>query len=111
MSMVRDLRQAGIALAVTLFLILLWSALPCFGILFTTALLAVAAFIACRFQGWLALFVIPMSSGILVFGFGDNNAGEQTALCSDKSMLLILGSIVISVAGITGAVRWYRNKT
>ena len=109
----KDIKSVITALAVALLLLALWSNIPYFGLLFSASMLAVGSFMACRFQGWLVVFVIPISFGFLLLGFEDgsfNLHSKQLHSSTLTSVVFISSIVIISISAITGAIIWYRRN-
>ena len=109
----KDIKSAARGLAVALILLVLWSRFPHFGLLFTALLLAVGSFMACRSQGWLVIFVIPISFSLLLLGFEDGSFNLQTNKLHSSaltSIMFITCNVLISISAITGSIIWYRRN-
>ncbi len=108
-----DIKSVITALVVVLLLLALWSNIPYFGLLFSASMLAAGSFIACRFQGWLVIFVIPISFCFLLLGFEDGSFDLQSYQLRSytiTSVAFLLSIVMISISAISGAIIWYRKN-
>jgi len=111
--MSKDIKSTIAAIAVVLLLLALWSSVPYFGLLFSASMLAVGSFMACRLQGWLVVFVIPISFAFLLLGFEDGSFNLQiNQLRSTKltSFAFISSIGIISIGAVIGVIVWYRRN-
>ncbi len=103
-----------LALAAVFLLLFLWQRFAYFGPLFVVAMLALGSFLACRASAWLTVFVIPLSSAVLLAGLEDGSFAMLTAqLHSHPGAWLVFsaGLVIITVSAISGALVGYRRRT
>ena len=108
----KDIKSAILALSVVFLLLVLWSNITYFGLLFSASLLAVGSFLACRSQGWMVIFAIPISFSFLLLGFEDgsfNLQSNQLFTFTITSIIFLLSIVIILISAITGSIIWYRR--
>ena len=90
----------------------LWSRGPIYGIWIFSSLLSIGTYLVCRRNGWLVLFVVPLSFLFLFPGFeagspklqGIRDLGEYRTI-----LFNILGALfVVWGAAVWGTINWWR---
>jgi hypothetical protein len=92
----------------------LWSLGPIYGIWILGVLLSAGAFFACRRQGWLLLFVVPLSVFVFLFGFEDGSFKLHgiSELYKNQTVFfhLVAALLVVWAGSLFGAVKWWASK-
>lgn len=90
----------------------LMSRQPLFGFWGVAVIMAVAAFFVSRRAGWLALFVVPLSLVVLLWGLEDSFGMQGiSALLGDRTLSLhfLAAQFVVWGASLLGAMIWRKG--
>lgn len=90
-------------------LLWLWSRGPIYGIWIFGLLLGVGAFLACRRQGWLFVFVLPLSFVAFLFGVEDGSFKLRgiSELYENRAVFLhfVAALVLVWSASLIGALK------
>ena len=87
---------------------------PIYSIWIFGVLLSGGAFFACRHQGWLLPFVIPLSVFVFLLGFEDGSFGLRgvSDLYENQTVFFhfVAALLLVWASSVLGAVKWWTTK-